>query len=91
MTETIHFLTPEQWLETVFSAQAVNKGGVIRRSLRDVERLCGRDRFLKELRRRGFLAVLNAGQVVIFCNREPIVPFEGQVVPAPDPGGAIHP
>jgi hypothetical protein len=45
---------------------------VVRRSLHDVDRIVGRERFLSELDRRGFQAVVNAGQVVIFCNREPL-------------------
>ncbi len=66
------FVHPEIWMRNVFSAQAVNHGGVIRRSLRDIDRLVGRDAFKAELRRRGFHAVENAGQMVIFCNQEPV-------------------
>ena len=42
------------------------------RKVGDVERLIGRDRFLYEVRRRGFRAIENAGQFVIFCNRQPV-------------------
>lgn len=45
---------------------------MIRRKVRDVERFVGRDPFLDEMKRRGFPVVENAGQFVIFCNREPI-------------------
>ena len=61
-------LTPEIWLAQVFSAQAVNKGGVVRRAARDVDRLIGRDVFLDEVRRRGFHAIENNGQILVFCN-----------------------
>jgi hypothetical protein len=44
----------------------------LRRSVEDVERLAGHQRFCFEVRRRGFRAVENAGQFVIFCNREAI-------------------
>jgi hypothetical protein len=37
-----------------------------------VDRFVGREAFLAEMRRRGFSVVENAGQLVIFCNREPI-------------------
>jgi predicted ATPase len=37
-----------------------------------VDRYVGRDAFLAEMRRRGFAVLENAGQFVIFCNREPI-------------------
>lgn len=64
--------TADAWLAHVFSSKAVCEGAIIRRKLRDVERYVGRDRFEDELRRRGFQAIENAGQIVIFCNREPI-------------------
>ncbi|PTE16087.1 N-(5'-phosphoribosyl)anthranilate isomerase [Pseudogemmobacter blasticus] len=62
------YLSPEHWIAHLFSSQAAREGGVIRRKLRDV----GREAFLAEMRRRGFPVVENAGQFVIFCNREPI-------------------
>ncbi|MCV6584642.1 MAG: hypothetical protein OIF47_03835 [Marinibacterium sp.] len=65
-------MTPDAWMRSVFSVQAVNKGGVIRRSLRDIDKMAGRDAFLTEIRRRGFQAMTNAGQMVIFCNQEPV-------------------
>ena len=65
-------ITPERWLEQLFSSRAARSGGVVRRSVRDVERLIGRARFRAELERRGFRAVENAGQFVIFCNRAPV-------------------
>jgi hypothetical protein len=37
-----------------------------------MERMVGRARFYRELNRRGFSAVENAGQVVVFCNCEPL-------------------
>jgi len=45
---------------------------VIRRKARDIEKFVGRREFELELKRRGYQAVENAGQVIIFCNREPI-------------------
>lgn len=64
--------SPEMYLADVFGAKAVRDGKIIRRNLRDIERYVGRDAFIKELNRRGFRAVENAGQMVIFCNREPV-------------------
>ena len=66
---SIH-LSPERSLRQVFAAPAACSGGIIRRDVRDVERLIGREVFEAELRRRGFRAVENAGQYVIFCNAE---------------------
>jgi hypothetical protein len=56
----------------VFSSQAARDGRVLRRKLTHVDRYVGRDAFYAELARRGFHAVENAGQVIIFCNQEPV-------------------
>ncbi|WP_299933065.1 N-(5'-phosphoribosyl)anthranilate isomerase [uncultured Pelagimonas sp.] len=63
---------PEDWIRSVFSARTAAEGGIVRRQSKDIDRIVGRDRFLAELDRRGFRAVENAGQTVIFCNREPV-------------------
>lgn len=65
-------ILPDTWLRHVFSSQAAADGGVVRRRMSDVDRIVGRARFLSEIERRGFQAVENAGQVIVFCNREPI-------------------
>lgn len=65
-------LSPDAWMLDLFSSRAARKGAVIRRNIRDIERYVGRQAFEQELRRRGYHAVENAGQMVIFCNREPI-------------------
>jgi hypothetical protein len=65
-------LTPNEWISDLFSARAASSGGVVRRKARDIERLVGRVEFEQELLRRGFHAIENAGQIVIFCNQEPI-------------------
>ncbi len=65
-------ITPDRWLVQLFSARTVAEGGIVRRQVKDVERLVGRDRFLREVHRRGFRVVENAGHFVIFCNTEPV-------------------
>ena len=65
-------ITPDRWIVQLFSARAVAEGGIVRRSVADVERLVGRQRFLREVQRRGFRAVENSGQIVIFCNRDDV-------------------
>jgi hypothetical protein len=72
MTEMSAYPSADHWISHLFSSQAAREGGVIRRKLRDVERFVGRDAFLAEMKRRGFPVIENAGQFVIFCNREPI-------------------
>jgi hypothetical protein len=65
-------ISPERWITQLFSARSAAEGGTVRRKVADVERLIGRDRFLSEVHRRGFRAVENAGQFVVFCNRDPV-------------------
>lgn len=72
MSDTRCSLQADAWLLHLFSSQAAREGGVIRRKIRDVDRMIGREPFLAEMRRRGYKVLENAGQYVIFCNREPI-------------------
>lgn len=65
-------LSPEAWMLDLFSSKAARSGAVIRRKVRDVERYVGLEKLARELDRRGYHAVINAGQLVIFCNREPV-------------------
>lgn len=62
----------DRWVATIFAAQAAKRGGVIRRASADVDRIVGRAAFLDEVARRGFHAVENAGQIVVFCNPHPV-------------------
>jgi hypothetical protein len=64
--------SPRQFFSEIFGSRAARDGEVIRRKVRDVERDIGRDVFLAEMRRRSYPVVENAGQFVVFCNREPI-------------------
>ena len=65
-------LTPERWITQVFTSTEALRGGVVKRQIRDVERLAGRQAFLAEVERRGFQAVENGRHFVIFCNTLPI-------------------
>ncbi|SDX23234.1 hypothetical protein [Litoreibacter albidus] len=65
-------MTPEAWFRHLFKSKAALGGGVVRRNVRDMERMVGRQTFYRELARRGYSAVENAGQVVVFCNAEDI-------------------
>ncbi len=69
---TMQPVSPQQFIAELFSSRAAATGAVIRRNARDIDRFVGREAFLEEMRRRGFSVVENAGQMVIFCNREPI-------------------
>ncbi|MEO6300979.1 MAG: N-(5'-phosphoribosyl)anthranilate isomerase [Paracoccaceae bacterium] len=72
MTHLPVAITPDHWIVQVFSARSAAEGGIVRRQVADVERLVGRDRFLKEIHKRGYRAVENAGQIIVFCNSEPV-------------------
>lgn len=63
-------LPADIWMQKIFDAKAAREGGVVRRRTRDVERIVGRSRFLRDVQRRGYHAVENSGQIVIFCNND---------------------
>jgi len=60
---------PDAWIAEVFSAKAVAKGGVVRRSVFWVEREIGRERFTEEVRARGFHMIECGNQYVVICNK----------------------
>ena len=72
MTKTLALLPPEIWMLQLFTAKTAREGGIVRRQIQDVERIVGRANFERELRRRGYHAVENAGQYVVFCNNEAV-------------------
>ena len=63
-------ISAEQWMRQLFSSKAARDGGVVRRKVRDVARIVGCQRFEGEVRRRGYRAVRNGQQYVVFCNNE---------------------
>jgi len=72
MNQLALFIQPDTWLQQIFDTRAARIGGVVRRKVRDVERIVGRDAFVAEVSRRGFHVVENSGQFVIFCNNAPV-------------------
>lgn len=69
----VYALVPADiWMLQMFTAKSAREGGIVRRQVRDVERIVGRAAFEHELRRRGYHAVENAGQFIIFCNNEQV-------------------
>lgn len=64
------YMSAEQWMRQLFSSKAARDGGVVRRKVQDVERVVGVEPFEREVRRRGYRAVQNGTQYVVFCNRE---------------------
>ena len=63
---------PDHWIEQVFAAKAVTKGGIVRRAVPWVEREIGRERFLHEVEQRGFHLLECAGQFIVICSDAPV-------------------
>lgn len=61
------------WLEQIFSAEQVDRGGIVRRSIHDVERFVGLHVLIDEARDRGFHVIETGEQIVIICNQEGII------------------
>lgn len=59
----------DQWMSQIFSARSAQTGGVVRRSVADVERKIGREALELEVRRRGFHLLEAGGQFIIICTR----------------------
>ncbi len=74
MTQLLRHTNPltnhmsDDWLGLMFRTKAADKGGIVRRSTRWVERDVRRDRFIQAVRSRGFHLVENGGQFIVICN-----------------------
>ncbi|MFM2391540.1 MAG: hypothetical protein RLZZ437_3095 [Pseudomonadota bacterium] len=60
---------PDIWINEIFSAKAAANGGVIRRNRLWVENEVGRDRFIAEVRKRGFHLLETGQQLIVICHR----------------------
>ena len=58
----------ERRIAEVFSAKSMARGGVIRRDRRWIDREIGWDRFMAEVRMRGFHLIETGGQWIVICN-----------------------
>lgn len=61
--------TPDTWIAEVFAAKAVGNGGVIRRNRHWVAREIGLDRFVHEVRTRGFHLIETGDQLIVVCHQ----------------------
>lgn len=73
MPQLPEHITPDIWLSQIFGSGEAMRGGVVKRKIRDVERLVGSEAFAAAVRRRGFQAVENGRHFVVFCNARPIL------------------
>lgn len=72
MVQLPDHLSPDTWLEQVLASKEARSGGIVKRQVRDVERIVGRDAFLAEIERRGWQVVRNNRHYVVFCNALPL-------------------
>jgi hypothetical protein len=56
------------WLDQVFEAGQVAKGGVVRRSVKDVQKYSSEEALIEEAKERGFHVVQTGDQYVILCH-----------------------
>ncbi len=56
------------WGDTIFSAKAVGRDGIVRRAIRVVEREMGRKAFVSVVQRCGFHLVECGGQFIVIGN-----------------------
>ena len=72
----MHMMTretqPDYWLNQMFAAKAARKGALVRRSFAWVDREVGRERFLRDVRQRGFHLIETADQYIVVCHNGPI-------------------
>lgn len=59
-------MTP--WISQIFDARAAEEGGVVRRSVRDVEKFASISELLAEVRQRNFHLIQTGDQFVVICN-----------------------
>lgn len=61
-------LTPKQWINQIFQAQAVRNGGIVRRKMASVAQYASAADLEAEVKRRKFHMVVSGDQYVILCN-----------------------
>lgn len=62
----------DPWIHQMFSTRAARRGAVVRRSTAWVDREVGRERFLDEIRSRGYHVIQTADQFIVVCHDGPI-------------------
>ncbi len=58
----------QSWLDPIFGADQVFRGGVVRRAITDVDKLCSLGDLLAEVRSRGFHLIETGDQSIVVCN-----------------------
>lgn len=71
-TAAIPAFSPDRWLYQLFSPLAVAAGIPLRCDVAEVEANIGRERFLAEVKLRGYRMVEEKGKFNLVLNREPV-------------------
>ena len=61
-------MSPYQYINQMFRAQAAKDGGIVRRKISNVEKFATYKYLLEEVQNRGFHLVETGDQYVIICN-----------------------
>jgi hypothetical protein len=59
----------ERWFKRMFHAQAARNGGIIRRSVENVQGLASEAELMAQVKARGFHMVRSGDQYVILCHQ----------------------
>ena len=57
-----------KWLAQLFNAKKVKKGNIVRRSIKSVDKMVGKEELIVEVKRRGFHLLTVGDQYVLVCN-----------------------
>lgn len=60
--------TMSRWVDQVFSAAQSRNGGVVRRSLNDVEHFNAYDEIVRRARNKGWHVIETGDQLVVLCH-----------------------
>lgn len=64
--------SPDRWLFQLFSPLAVAAGGPLRCYVAEMEANIGRERFLQEVKLRGYRTIEDGGKLTLILKREPL-------------------
>ena len=61
-------MSPYQYINRIFEANAVKDGGIVRRKISNVAKFASLKYLVKETEARGFHLIETGDQYVVFCN-----------------------
>jgi hypothetical protein len=61
------------WIDQMFGARQVNKGGLVRRSRADIDKYASIGEVIAEAKRRSSHVIESGDQVIVLCNEDGLV------------------